>query len=164
MIQGTPAGSSIWQKYGLQPYRVETFKFSCAPQFDAKLADIVGLYLDPPERALVLCVNEKSQIQALNRTQPALPMWPGLPVRMTHDYVRHGTTSLFAARHPAQSRIDVVSIDRLAGHGLGVVDLAKNHVRLVEIPSYHHHLGFIELDNHLAFLLDLLLLCRAPAK
>ncbi len=95
----------IWQKYGLQPHRVETFKFSCDPQFDAKLADIVGLYLDPPERALVLCVDEKSQIQALNRTQPALPMWPGLPVRMTHDYVRHGTTSLFADygthKHPA---------------------------------------------------------------
>jgi transposase len=87
----------IWQKYGLQPHRVETFKFSTDPEFDAKLADIVGLYLDPPERALVLCVDEKSQIQALNRTQPALPMWPGLPARMTHDYTRHGTTSLFAA-------------------------------------------------------------------
>src|SRR5271170_5971756 len=67
----------IWQKYGLQPHRVETFKFGCAPQFDAKLADIVGPYLDPPERAL--CVDEKSQIQALNRIQPALPMWPGCP-------------------------------------------------------------------------------------
>src|SRR2546427_5236506 len=87
----------IWQKYGLQPQRVETFKFSRDPQFDFKLADITGLYLDPPERALVLWVDEKSQIQALNRTQPALPMWPGLPTRMTHDYTRHGTTSLFAA-------------------------------------------------------------------
>ena len=87
----------IWQKYWLQPHRVETFKFSRDPQFDTKLADVVGLYLDPPERALVLCVDEKSQIQALNRTQPALPMWPGLPARMTHDYTRHGTTSLFAA-------------------------------------------------------------------
>src|SRR6266704_4142129 len=87
----------IWQKYGLQPPRVETFKFSRDPQFDFKLADITGLYLDPPERALVLWVDEKSQIQALNRTQPALPMWPGLPTRMTHDYTRHGTTSLFAA-------------------------------------------------------------------
>src|SRR6267378_2674233 len=95
----------IWQKYGLQPHRVETFKFSCDPQFDAKLADIVGLYLDPPERALVLCVDEKSQIQALNRTQPALPMWPGLPVRMTHDYVRHGTTSLFAALEVASGKV-----------------------------------------------------------
>src|ERR1700731_2042372 len=95
----------IWQKYGLQPHRVESFKFSRDPQFDAKLADIVGLYLDPPERALVLCVDEKSQIQALNRTQPALPMWPGLPVRMTHDYLRHGTTSLFAALEVASGKV-----------------------------------------------------------
>lgn len=95
----------IWQKYGLQPHRVETFKFSRDPEFDTKLADIVGLYLDPPERALVLCVDEKSQIQALNRTQPALPMWPGLPARMTHDYTRHGTTSLFAALEVASGKV-----------------------------------------------------------
>jgi transposase len=95
----------IWQKYGLQPHRVETFKFSTDPDFETKLADIVGLYLDPPERALVLCVDEKSQIQALNRTQPALPMWPGLPARMTHDYVRHGTTSLFAALEVASGKV-----------------------------------------------------------
>src|SRR5712672_351786 len=95
----------IWQKYGLQPHRVENFKFSRDPEFDGKLADVVGLYLDPPERALVLCVDEKSQIQALNRTQPALPMWPGLPVRMTHDYVRHGTTSLFAALEVASGKV-----------------------------------------------------------
>ena len=95
----------IWQKYGLQPHRVETFKFSRDPQFEQKLADIVGLYLDPPERALVLCVDEKSQIQALNRTQPALPMWPGLPARMTHDYTRHGTTSLFAALEVASGKV-----------------------------------------------------------
>ena len=75
----------------------ENFKFRRAPQCDAKLADIVGLYLDPPERALVLGVDEKSQIQALNPTQPAFPMRPGLPARMTHDDLRHGTTSLFAA-------------------------------------------------------------------
>src|SRR6516165_3900679 len=95
----------IWQKYGLQPHRVESFKFSRDPEFDGKLADIVGLYLDPPERALVLCVDEKSQIQALNRTQPALPMWPGLPARRTHDYTRHGTTSLFAALEVASGRV-----------------------------------------------------------
>lgn len=95
----------IWQKYGLQPHRVETFKFSTDPDFETKLADIVGLYLDPPERALVLCVDEKSQIQALNRTQPALPMWPGLPARMTHDYLRHGTTSLFAALEVASGKV-----------------------------------------------------------
>jgi transposase len=95
----------IWQKYGLQPHRMETFKFSRDPQFDFKLADITGLYLDPPERALVLCVDEKSQIQALNRTQPALPMWPGLPARMTHDYTRHGTTSLFAALEVTSGKV-----------------------------------------------------------
>ena len=95
----------IWQKYGLQPHRLETFKFSRDPQFDFKLADITGLYLDPPERALVLCVDEKSQIQALNRTQPALPMWPGPPTRMTHDYTRHGTTSLFAALEVASGKV-----------------------------------------------------------
>ena len=87
----------IWQAYGLQPHRVETFKFSTDPDFATKLADIVGLYLDPPERALVLCVDEKSQIQALDRTQPGLPMRMGHAARGTHDYVRHGTTSLFAA-------------------------------------------------------------------
>ncbi len=95
----------IWQKYGLQPHRTETFKFSRDPQFDTKLADIVGLYLDPPERALVLCVDEKSQIQALNRTQPAFPMWPGLPARRTHDYTRHGTTSLFAALEVTSGKV-----------------------------------------------------------
>ena len=95
----------IWQKYGLQPHRVETFKFSTDPEFDRKLTDVVGLYLDPPERALVLCVDEKSQIQALDRTQSALPMWPGLPARRTHDYARHGTTSLFAALEVATGKV-----------------------------------------------------------
>jgi transposase len=95
----------IWQKYGLQPHRVETFKFSRDPEFDGKLADIVGLHVDPPERALVLCVDEKSQIQALNRTQRVLPMWPGLAARMTHDYTRHGTTSLFAALEVASGKV-----------------------------------------------------------
>ncbi len=95
----------IWRKYGLQPHRVETFKFSTAPEFDAKLADIVRLYLDPPERALVLRVDEKSRIQALDRTQPMLPMGPGLPARMTHDYKRHGATSLFAALEGASGKV-----------------------------------------------------------
>jgi len=95
----------IWQKHGLQPHRVETFKFSRDPQFESKMADVVGLYLDPPERALVLCVDEKSQIQALDRTQPILPLRPGLPARMTHDYQRHGTTSLFAALDVASGRV-----------------------------------------------------------
>lgn len=87
----------IWQAFSLQPHRVETFKLSTDPQFVEKVRDIVGLYLDPPERALVLCVDEKSQIQALDRTQPLLPMRPGQIERRTHDYERHGTTTLFAA-------------------------------------------------------------------
>jgi transposase len=87
----------IWQAFGLQPHRSETFKLSQDPLFLEKVRDIVGLYLDPPDRALVLCVDEKSQIQALDRSQPLLPMRPGQVERRTHDYVRHGTTSLFAA-------------------------------------------------------------------
>ncbi len=87
----------IWQAFGLQPHRTETFKLSTDPDFTEKVRDIVGLYLAPPDRALLLCVDEKSQIQALDRTQPLLPMRPGQVERRTHDYVRHGTTSLFAA-------------------------------------------------------------------
>jgi transposase len=87
----------IWRAFALQPHRTETFKLSTDPLFIEKVRDIVGLYLHPPERALVLCVDEKSQIQALDRTQPLLPMRPGQVERRTHDYVRHGTTSLFAA-------------------------------------------------------------------
>ncbi len=87
----------IWRAFALQPHRSETFKLSKDPLFIDKVRDIVGLYMDPPDRALVLCVDEKSQIQALNRTQPLLPMRPGQLERRTHDYARHGTTSLFAA-------------------------------------------------------------------
>jgi transposase len=89
--------SRIWRAFGLQPHRSETFKLSTDPLFIEKVRDIVGLYLHPPDQALVLCVDEKSQIQALDRTQPLLPMRPGQIERRTHDYVRHGTTSLFAA-------------------------------------------------------------------
>lgn len=89
--------SRIWRAFGLQPHRTETFKLSKDPLFIEKVRDIVGLYLNPPDRALVLCVDEKSQIQALDRTQPLLPMRPGQVERRTHDYARHGTTSLFAA-------------------------------------------------------------------
>ena len=87
----------IWTAFGVQPHRSETFKLSSDPLFVDKVRDIVGLYLSPPDRALVLCVDEKSQIQALDREQPVLPMMPGMPERRTHNYVRHGTTSLFAA-------------------------------------------------------------------
>jgi len=87
----------IWRAHHLQPHRIETFKLSTDPQFVQKLRDIVGLYLNPPDKALVLSVDEKSQIQALDRTAPLLPLRPGIPARQTHDYVRHGTTTLFAA-------------------------------------------------------------------
>ena len=91
------AVSRIWRAFGLQPHRQETFKLSSDPLFVEKVRDIVGLYLDPPMKAMVLCVDEKSQIQALDRTQPLLPLAPGIPERRTHDYARHGTTTLFAA-------------------------------------------------------------------
>ena len=91
------AVSRIWRAFGLQPHRQETFKLSTDPMFVEKVRDIVGLYMDPPLMAMVLCVDEKSQIQALDRTQPLLPLAPGIPERRTHDYERHGTTTLFAA-------------------------------------------------------------------
>jgi transposase len=87
----------VWRRHDVQPHRVERFKLSQDPRFEEKVRDIVGLYLNPPDRALVLCVDEKSQIQALDRTAPILPLRPGLPERQTHDYKRHGTTTLFAA-------------------------------------------------------------------
>ena len=89
--------SRIWRAFALQPHRTETFKLSADPLFIEKVRDVVGLYLNPPDRALVLCVDEKSQIQALDRTRPLLPLRPGQAERRSHDYVRHGTTSLFAA-------------------------------------------------------------------
>lgn len=89
--------SRIWRAFGLQPHRSETFQLSSDPLLVEKVRDIVGLYMNPPDHALVLCVDEKSQIQALNRTQPVLPMQPGQAERRSHDYQRHGTTSLFAA-------------------------------------------------------------------
>jgi transposase len=94
-----------WRDYGVQPWRAQTFKFSTDPELVAKVTDVVGLYLAPPENAVVLCVDEKSQIQALDRTAPMLPMQPGLPERRTHDYVRHGTTTLFAALEIATGKI-----------------------------------------------------------
>src|SRR5713101_1364020 len=95
----------IWRAFGLQPHRLETFKLSTDPDFVAKVRDVVGLYVSPPEHAIVLCVDEKSQIQALDRSQPLLPMRPGQPARRSHDYKRHGTTSLFAALDIATGRV-----------------------------------------------------------
>lgn len=97
--------SRIWHAFGLQPHRSDTFKLSPDPQLIDKVRDIVGLYMNPPDHALVLCVDEKSQIQALDRTQPMLPMRPGQLERRTHDYKRHGTTSLFAALELKTSRV-----------------------------------------------------------
>lgn len=97
--------SRIWQAFALKPHRSETFKLSRDPLFIEKVRDIVGLYLHPPERAVVLCVDEKSQIQALDRTQPLLPMRPGSAEKQTHDYRRHGTTSLFAALNVATGEV-----------------------------------------------------------
>jgi len=99
------AVSRIWRAFALAPHRVETFKLSSDPQFVEKVRDIVGLYLNPPEAALVLCADEKSQIQALDRTQPIFPLLPGTPERRSHDYRRHGTTSLFAALDIASGRV-----------------------------------------------------------
>ncbi|MBO8191411.1 IS630 family transposase [Streptomyces oryzae] len=103
------AVSRIWRAFGLKPHIVQTWKLSSDPQFVDKVRDVVGIYLAPPENALVLAVDEKSQIQALDRTQPVLPLVPTVPARMTHDYVRHGTTSLFAA-------LDIVSGSVIAQH------------------------------------------------
>ena len=95
----------VWKAFGLKPHLVDTFKLSKDPQFIDKVRDVVGLYLDPPERALVLCVDEKSQIQALDRSAPVLPMMPGMPERRTHDYLRNGVTTLFAALDVATGEV-----------------------------------------------------------
>ena len=115
----------IWKKYHLQPHRVQHFKFSTDPEFVGKVRDIVGLYLNPPEKALVLSVDEKSQIQALDRTQPILALRPGIPERQTHDYERHGTTTLFAA------------LNVLDGTVIG------------QCQARHRHQEFLRFLNHL---------------
>jgi len=153
----------IWRAHGLQPHRVKQFKLSTDPQFVDKLRDIVGLYLSPPNRALVLSVDEKSQIQALDREQPVLPMMPGIPERWTHSYVRHGTTSLFAAldiasgfvigkcykRHRAAEFLDFLKqIDARVPEGLDVHIIMDNYAThktaaiktwLARRPHYHVH-------------------------
>src|SRR5256714_1825543 len=97
--------SKIWRAFGLKPHRVEDFKLSPDPQFIDKVRDVVGLYLNPPDAAVVLCVDEKSQIQALDRSAPVLPLMPGVPERRTHDYVRNGTTNLYAALNVASGQV-----------------------------------------------------------
>jgi transposase len=109
------AVSRIWRAFGLKPHLEQSWKLSADPQFIDKVRDIVGLYLDPPERALVLCVDEKSQIQALDRTAPTLPLLPTTPARRSHDYVRHGTASLFAALDVASGQV-ISSLHRRHRH------------------------------------------------
>ncbi|MGH9159174.1 MAG: IS630 family transposase [Vicinamibacteraceae bacterium] len=153
----------IWRTFGLQPHRTETFKLSADPFLVEKVRDIVGLYLHPPDRAVVLCVDEKSQTQALERTRPVLPLRPGLPERRTHDYIRHGTTSLFAAldiatgnvigachrRHRHQEflrfleRIDAAVPARLNVHlvmdNYGTHKTPKVHRWFLRHPRFHVH-------------------------
>ena len=115
------AVSRIWRAFGLKPHLVDTFKLSPDPLFVEKVRDVVGLYVNPPDGALVLCVDEKTQVQALDRTAPVLPLRPGLPERRTHDYVRGGTTNLYAA-------LDVAS-----GHV--ITDMTERH-RAVEFRHF----------------------------
>ena len=104
--------AKIWKRWGIKPFKQETFKFSTDPELEAKIRDVVGLYLDPPEKAVVLSIDEKSQIQALDRTAPILPMRPDLPEKWTHDYVRHGTTTLFAALEVATGKVTQTCLPR----------------------------------------------------
>lgn len=156
--------SWIWRAFGLQPHRSETFKLPTDPYFIDKVHDVVGLYLDPPERALVFCMDEKSQIQALDCSQPVLPMMPGVLQRITHDYVRAGTTTLFAAlevatgkvigslhrRHRAEEfRKFLIKLDREVPQGLEVHLVLDNYAThktpaiktwLLAHPRFHLHL------------------------
>ena len=104
--------AGIWAEYGVKPWRAETFKFSTDPELEGKVIDVVGLYLAPPENAIVLCLDEKSQIQALDRTQKTLPMQPGHAEQRTHDYVRHGTATLFAALEVATGTVTALTKNR----------------------------------------------------
>jgi transposase len=141
---GDATVARAWRRYGVKPWRRETFKFSTDPELEAKVRDVVGLYLNPPEKAVVLCVDEKSQIQALNRTQPILPMRPGLPEKATHDYQRNGTTTLFAALEIATGKVTDRCYDR---HGKAeFLDFLKTVARAyprrqlrVVCDNYHTH-------------------------
>jgi hypothetical protein len=141
---GDATVARAWRKYRVQPWRRETFKFSTDPQLEAKVRDVVGLYLNPPEKAIVLCVDEKSQIQALNRTAPILPLREGLPEKATHDYKRNGTTSLFAALEVATGKVTDQCYDRhgKAEFGDFLKMVAKAYPRRqlhVVLDNYHTH-------------------------
>jgi hypothetical protein len=141
---GDATVARAWRRYGVKPWRRETFKFSTDPELEAKVRDVVGLYLNPPDKAIVLCVDEKSQIQALNRTQPILPMRPGLPEKATHDYQRNGTTTLFAALEIATGKVTDRCYER---HGKAeFLDFLKTVARAyprrqlrVICDNYHTH-------------------------
>ncbi len=141
---GDATVARAWRRYHVQPWRRETFKFSTDPELEAKVRDVVGLYLDPPAKAVVLCVDEKSQVQALDRTAPMLPLRPGLPERATHDYKRNGITNLFAALEVATGRITDRCYDR---HGKAeFLDFLKRVARAyprrelhVVLDNYHTH-------------------------
>lgn len=141
---GDATVARAWRKYGVKPWRRETFKFSTDPELEAKVRDVVGLYLNPPEKAIVLCVDEKSQIQALNRTAPILPLRPGLPEKATHDYKRNGTTTLFAALEVTTGKVTDKCYDR---HGKAeFLDFLKKVARAyprselhVVLDNYHTH-------------------------
>ena len=129
----------IWKAFELKPHRAETFKLSNDPLFVEKVFDVVGLYLNPPEGAVVLCVDEKSQVQALARSQPAFPLMPGMPERRTHDYVRHGVTSLFAAFNTADGTV--------------ISSLHRRH-RTIEFKKF-----LITIDQQVPDQLDIHLIC-----
>jgi len=137
--QGVSAATvqRIWRSHGLQPHRSERFKLSRDPEFVPKLRDVVGLYLNPPEKAMVFCVDEKSQIQALDRTAPVLPLRPGIPARQTHDYIRHGTTTLFAA------------LNVLDGTVIGSCKTRHRHVEFIEFLGKLDRSTSRRLDLHL---------------
>jgi transposase len=131
--------SRIWRAFGLKPHLTDTFKLSKDPQFTGKVRDVAGLYLAPPEHALVLCVDEKTQIQALDRSAPVLPMMPGMPERRSHDYVRSGVTTLFAALNTATGEV--------------IGSLHRRH-RAVEFKKF-----LTKLDSEVPADLDLHLVC-----
>lgn len=141
---GDATVARAWRAYRVQPWRQGTFKFSTDPELEAKVRDVVGLYLNPPENAIVLCVDEKSQIQALNRTQPILPVRPGLPEKATHDYKRNGATTLFAALEVATGTVTDRCYDR---HGKAefldfLKQVAKAYPRRrlhIVLDNYHTH-------------------------
>jgi transposase len=153
----------IWRDFGLKPHQSDTFKLSTDPLFMEKVVDVVGLYHNPPEKAVVLCTDEKSQIQALDRSQPVLPMMPGMPERRTHDYARHGTTTLFAAFNVANGTVIgelhrqhraaefkkfLITIDKTVPEGLDVHLICDNYgthktpavkAWLARHPRFHMH-------------------------